>query len=267
MEFSVWRPTTDNELRTIDNYYRWYRLHLLKHEVRSFKTNQIKDGPLEVMVTEYIAPQVVAWGFKTKTTYSIYPNGNIKVHVKADTDDPEPNILPRVGLNLRVPLSLKNVTWHGLGPGESYPDKRLAQKVSIYQSAPKEMFTPYEYPQENGNHMDTRWVHIHNGDDAGFRASRVNLSHDPEEGMFHFTASPYSVTEIDAAKHPTDLGSSTAMHLRLDSEVSGVGSGACGPGIRDEYQVKLGCKEFEFLLEPICKDKSDEDTEWELVAA
>jgi len=98
--------------------------------------------------------------------------------------------------------------------------------------------------------MDTRWVQVSNSDgSSGFRARRLDSKCGIVNKLFHFSAIPYRFDSIDSAKHPNDLIRCVPI-LRLDAEVSGVGTGACGPAIRDEYQVKMGSKEFEFLLEP-----------------
>ncbi|KAF4958400.1 hypothetical protein FSARC_11034, partial [Fusarium sarcochroum] len=55
---------------------------------------------------------------------------------------------------------------------------------------------------------------------------------------------------IQAAKHPCDLVEEDAITLRLDAEISGVGTGACGPGVAERHTVKLREVAFSFKLEP-----------------
>jgi beta-galactosidase len=42
-----------------------------------------------------------------------------------------------------------------------------------------------------------------------------------------------------------------ATLLKLDAEVAGVGTAACGPGVKDEFQVKCRETKFSFTLEKI----------------
>jgi beta-galactosidase len=65
----------------------------------------------------------------------------------------------------------------------------------------------------------------------------------------HFTATHYTPEILEKAAHPCDLVEDDAMLLRLDAQVSGVGTTACGPGVRDEWMVKPDGMDFGFLFE------------------
>jgi beta-galactosidase len=178
-------------------------------------------------------------------TYIVLPNGSLYIRARVTPTGPGPDQVPRVGFDVRLDSSLSSATWFGLGPGESYPDKRLAQKMGIHSSLVPALHTPYEMPQENGNHIETRWLKMLDITGSGFKARRVNAP-------FQWAASGYSPQNIDSAKHPPDLvADETTVYLRLDAEGSGVGSGACGPWTRDEYKVRVEERDFGFLLESV----------------
>jgi beta-galactosidase len=157
-----------------------------------------------------------------------------------------PNTLPRVGLDIRLCNSLENAEWFGIGPGESYADKRSSQKLGIYSASVDQLHTPYDVPQENGNRMDTRWVKMTGVSGVGIRATSTG---NPK--VFQWAAGRHSPSALENARHPRDLVKEDEVLWRLDAEAAGVGSAACGPGIREEFQVKCDEKEFEFHFERV----------------
>jgi len=240
-----WRPPTDNDLRGLDGEYRRHGLHTLTCQCRSFTVNTLNDGSIQINAVLYVSPPVIPWGFQTRVRYLITPNGSLIIRAKSSPSGfGIPQTLPRAGLDIRLNKELKTATWFGRGPGESYPDKYASQKIGIYTASLSELYTPYEVPQENGNRMDTYWVKMSTIDGLGIKMSRNDGS------KFHWKGSSYSSDTIDSAKHPTDLVEDSMVHFRLDSEVSGVGSAACGPPAGDECVVQCDEKEFEFRLEP-----------------
>jgi len=240
-----WRPPTDNDLRGLDGVYRGCGLHALTYQCRSFTVNSSSDGTVHINTILYVSPPVFPWGFQTRLRYMIRPDGSLTISAKSSPlGFRAPKTLPRVGLDICFSKDLKTATWFGRGPGESYPDKCASQKIGIHSASLDELYTPYEVPQENGNRMNTHWVKMSTIGGLGIKMTRTDS---PE---FHWTASKYRTETIDAAKHPTDLVEDSRLHFRLDSEVSGVGSAACGPLPGDQYMVKCGEKEYEFRLEP-----------------
>ena len=77
---------------------------------------------------------------------------------------------------------------------------------------------------------------------TGIRAIRIG-----DESFFDFAASHHSAQTIQNAKHPDDLVEDDATLLRLDAKVAGVGTAACGPGVREDLLVK--CEEISFGFE------------------
>nr|AIA92517.1 Bgal_small_N [uncultured Debaryomyces] len=100
------------------------------------------------------------WGFNVVTTYSVYES-TIKV---ASTLEPVsfwkkalPKYLPRVGWQFGIPSMVDSCRWFGLGPMESYADKKDAAQVGLFHRKFEEMDFAYDVPQENGNRTGTRW--------------------------------------------------------------------------------------------------------------
>jgi beta-galactosidase len=57
------------------------------------------------------------------------------------------------------------------------------------------------------------------------------------EGEFSFSALPHSPMEYTNAAHDWQLPESTCAHVCLDYFMSGVGSNACGPALKDCWRT------------------------------
>lgn len=233
---SFWRPPTDNDVPLSLPYWKRHGVDQLTSQLRSMGL-EAPNPHVVVKVHTFIAPPALAWGWDCEVEYTIRSDGSLRVFVtRLKPSGPFPAHVPRIGLNLRLNKALDKVEWHGRGPGESYPDKRAAQHMGIWaKDSVSEMQTAYDVPQENGNRSGTRWVKLtsHASPALGIRAERVG-----EEPYFDFAASHHSTETVQAARHPTDLVDEEATLLKLDARVAGVGTAACGPGVREDLLVK-----------------------------
>ncbi|KXJ95171.1 intracellular beta-galactosidase BgaD [Microdochium bolleyi] len=247
---NFWRAPTDNDKGAALAGWLEQRVNTITSTLRSFEVKDNQPGGAVVVETHtWLAPPVLGWGYDAHTTYTVSPGGSLSVKVSLKTaGEAGPKDVPRVGLSVRLPKRLDQASWFGLGPGESYPDKRTAQRTGIWESSVDGLEVPYDVPQENGNRMETRWVRLAAGESeggVGFKASRRDQS------TFSWTGGRLSVETIEGAKHPCDMVREEATLLNLSAKVAGVGSAACGPGVREDLLVKFEDMEFEFVLEPI----------------
>ncbi|WP_238005429.1 glycoside hydrolase family 2 TIM barrel-domain containing protein [Dactylosporangium sp. AC04546] len=139
--------------------------------------------------------------------------------------------LPRLGLRLALPGGFDRTEWFGHGPGESYADSRAAARVGRFGAAVDALQTPYPVPQENGNHVDTRWLELTG---AGLPALRV-------EGVphFDFTVRRWSTEALDRATRPGQLRPDGRVWLNVDHAQQGLGSASCGPALPDRYRLPV----------------------------
>lgn len=205
-----------------------------------------QTGGVTVTTQTYFAPPVLGWGYNIRTDYRISASGSLSIKYDMKPHGSLPNDVPRLGINVRLPKRLSQASWFGRGPGESYPDKKHAQRIGIWSSTVDKLETPYDVPQENGNRMDTRWVRLEDADGQG---SGVKASRAGDENTFSWTGGRLTAETIEGAKHPCDLVREDATLLNLSPFVAGVGSAACGPGVRDDLLVKVEPVTFEFVLE------------------
>jgi hypothetical protein len=64
----------------------------------------------------------------------------------------------------RLGRPLSKLSWHGLGPGETYVDRRAAARVGVYHGSVSDQLHRYLRPQESGNKLAVRWLSLdHDG--------------------------------------------------------------------------------------------------------
>jgi beta-galactosidase len=156
-----------------------------------------------------------------------------------DRDLPE---LPRVGISAPVPAYYNRVSWFGLGPQESYPDRLAGAFLGRYENSPAEFEVPYIVPQENGNRSGVRVFTLSGKDAPPDKPSGITVRADKPVNM---SISRFSLENTLHALHRPDLedlsaGKEGYYILNIDCAQRGVGSAACGPDTRDAYRVYPG---------------------------
>ncbi|KAJ5153551.1 uncharacterized protein N7482_010029 [Penicillium canariense] len=250
---SFWRPPTDNDVPTAARYWKRFGVHSLTNQLRSFNILS-KDSDCVCIESEtFLSPPILSWGWKCFARYTIKSDGSLSITMRFQPTGTAPTTVPRVGLNLRTSSALQSARWLGLGPGESYPDKKASQKIGLWRfDNVKSLQTIYDIPQENGNRTETYWMELLTENGTGFRASRQGCTvGNGGTASLNWTASRYSDESIEAAQHPCDLIEDDAVFVRLDERVAGVGTAACGPGPMDEHLIKVQDIAFGIVLEPV----------------
>ncbi|KAL4980812.1 glycosyl hydrolases family 2, TIM barrel domain-containing protein [Aspergillus desertorum] len=249
LSLGFWRPPTDNDVPYDMGEWRRYGLDTLTSSLRDLNISQIDGSTVEIYTETFISPPILAWGFETRTLYRITGDGALAVRAHIKPTGAKPADVPRVGFDLFLADELDNASWFGLGPGESYSDKKRSQKVGIHSATTAELHTPYEVPQEGGNRMETRWLRLLDNRGWGVRVVR-DADGDDDEKVFQWVATRYSPESVEQAKHANELVPEQKVRLRLDVESSGVGTGACGPRTLEEYRVPCVERSFGFRVEP-----------------
>ncbi|KAH0538938.1 hypothetical protein FGG08_004529 [Glutinoglossum americanum] len=260
-QLTFWRAPTDNDI--YGDATDWYssRVNQLTHQVRSVSPPVNSAGAFQITTETWVSPPGRTWGFNTTTTTAIHASGSIRIHTytapKTDEGD-TPATLPRVGLELKLPREMNSVSWFGRGPGESYRDKKFAQRFGVWQQSVAAMTTPYDSPQENGNRTSTRWVRVENPRGFGIAATLhcdvpQRDQDEDEEGTFDFSVQRFGVEDLERAKHKAELEmvDNPFAVLRLDAAHHGLGSATCGPRPFEVHKLKSGAFEFTVELEAV----------------
>ena len=236
------RAPTDND-KSFGNWIAkdWKKTHLDS----TFSAIPLKDGEYVYHYGEDGASD------KAGSSASAKSGGNIRlrlevapqqdgfVDVKA-TYSFEGNLpeLPRLGLMMKLPrVAYDQVKWYGRGPWENYPDRKQSCPIGWYESSVEDQFTHYPRPQDNGNHEDCSYIELTNKN--GKNALQVIAVGDTP---LSFSALPYSVADLYAARHDFELKQSDNPNLRytylsLDCAVLGLGNSSCGPGVLKKYAI------------------------------
>lgn len=179
-------------------------------------------------------------------TYSV--DGCGRLSVQADLDAlSNLNSLPLFGMHFAMPVDKERMEWFGRGPLESYTDRKNGMVSGIYHSTCTEQYVPYIYPQECGNHEDTRYVQV-NG-------KRASLRFEAEDRMFSFKYLPYSDFEIESATHVEELPKSNTNHLTICGFTRGVGGDdSWGSKVHEAFELSGGQKyTFSFHVIPFVR--------------
>lgn len=169
-------------------------------------------------------------------TWTIHVGGAVELTMDVVRDPAFP-FMPRFGLRMFVPKAMRDVTYCGLGPVESYVDKRRASWHGVFSGTPASLFEPYIKPQENGNHHDCDWASV-----AGDGVTLTFFS----ERTFDFQALPYTAEELTRKAHNSELEESGSTVVNVDYMQSGIGSNSCGPALIKDY--RLDDDQFSFTI-------------------
>ena len=235
--FDLYRSQTDND-RGCDFGRNWNgrRLHQAKHHGIQSSWEEKEGGILEVVAKTRIAPPVLNWALELTTTYRFTRDAVfIRAHAK-----PTGNLLPRAWGRLGLTTALVGcgrVRWFGRGPGESYRDRKQSQLIGRWEAPADDLITDYEFPQENGNRTDVRWVEFLT-EDAKNPLRLLRARYGDWEGA-SFSVLPYSARDLDEAKHPYELYERKRGDrvVHLDWLHHGLGTGSCGPETLPQYAL------------------------------
>ncbi len=175
--------------------------------------------------------------------YAVGGDGGVTLDLQVIAGGAQPDFLPRVGLSLTLPAACERLAWYGLGPHETYADRKLGAMLDVHTGTVRDQFVPYLLPQEHGNHTETRWVRL--TDEAGRGLLVVG------DQPFDFSAHHYTAHDLTAATHTHDLTWRDEVILNLDVAQGGLGNGSCGPGVLPQYMLKPGEHRLRVTIYPL----------------
>ena len=238
MEFNIWRAPTDND-RNIK--HEWMKAQYDRIVTRAYDT-QVTAGEQEVEIrtTLSLSAVYIQRILDIKACWTVRADGTVDAAF-AVQKNPEFPFLPRFGLRMFLRKVMSGVTYCGIGPAESYIDKKYAGWHGLFGTDVKTMHEDYIRPQENGSHHDCDYVTVHSDKAALTAAGRQT---------FAFNASVYTQEELTGKAHNYELEESGYTVLCVDYRQSGIGSNSCGPALLEKYQLKEEQFRFEVRLKP-----------------
>ncbi|KAK4187203.1 glycoside hydrolase [Podospora australis] len=223
LSFDIYRAQTDND-RGCDFGRNWdyRRLHQAKHHRETRVDWDEEENSVWVKVLGRIAPPVLNWWLHVLVMYT-FAADHVRIKVVAQ---PKGQLLPRA--------------WgrFGLVTAVAGCDRQFGR----WDLSVDDLITDYEFPQENGNRTDVRFVEFKakpSGEDENRPARRLLRAQFGDFEGASFSALPYSVKDLDKSKHPYELHErrrdDTAVHL--DWYHHGLGTGSCGPETLPQYTL------------------------------
>ena len=247
---NFWRALTDNDMggqfQKDNKVWKNPTLNLVNFHAEKVK----KPQPCVVVTAVYDMPDVKA---QLTLTYHISGDGRIKVveQLKTDKDAKQPD-MARFGMVMQLPYEMERSAYYGRGPIENYGDRKLSQRIGIYNQTADEQFYPYIRPQENGLKSDVRWWNQTTAQGKGMRIEAVE--------PFSVSALHYAIEDLDEPKpakgqrHSAQVPKSKYTHLCIDGAHTGVGGanswsnwGLALPKYRVPYQDRT----FTFQFVPL----------------
>lgn len=182
-------------------------------------------------------------GAYADVTYTALGAGRLKVDFSYHGAENLPP-LGAVGLSFRLPLGMDRVAYYGLGPQETYPDRKMGGKLALHHTTAGQSYTPYLRPQECGAHEEVRFATITDEHGYGIRLTA-------QENPFSLSVLPWSAMELTAARHPDELADPTYTYVDIACCRRGVGGDdSWGSPVHPEYCLPSDKDyAFSFVLE------------------
>ena len=175
---------------------------------------QIDENTLRVAYTYELAiPQRT----KVEITYTAYADGLLNLHIEYPGEQGDLPTIPAFGIEWALPVQYSNLRFYGVGPKETYQDRKHA-KLGVWNTNAFEDHAPYLMPQETGNHEDVRWAEITDDFGHGMRVSRADGA-----APFAMSLQPWSSLMLEEALHQDELPEPKYMFLRVLASQMGVG--------------------------------------------
>ncbi len=176
-------------------------------------------------------------------TYEVFGDGTIRCELSMEANK-DLGDMPEFGMMFRLSADFDKLTWYGLGPDETYADRKRGGKLGLYHNEVKDNMARYLMPQECGNKCDVRCARV-----TDSRGRGMMFFGKP----FYFSALPYTPHELENAMHHFELPSVHYTIVRAAMQQMGI-AGDDSWGTRPHKQFLLpteGTLKFEFFFRGI----------------
>ena len=179
---------------------------------------------------------------KCQVSYEVFGDGRVKTTLSYDPVK-ELGDMPEFGMMFKLDADYDHVKWYGLGPAETYADRKKGAKLGIYQNLVKDNMAEYIVPQECGNKEEVRYAEVTDRKGRGMRFEMTS-----QNGPMCFSALPYTPHELENAMHPFELPKVHYTVIRASKAQMGIaGDDTWGSRTHPEYLIDVSRKlEFSF---------------------
>lgn len=205
-----------------------------------------------------------ASGISVELTHVVHVTGSVSVFMTINASRSLPP-LPRVGLQMCSPNSMRRIEWFGRGPNECYPDRKTAAMMGRYVTSVDDMHVPYIIPGENSGRSDVSWMALRCATsvsklgkyDAATAATLPEKLHswtlgpgvvfainNSEKALI--TVQRHSLNSLEKAVHTHELDvldndKESFVHVHIDHVHMGVGGDdSWTPSVHPEFTIQTG---------------------------
>ncbi len=204
---NFWRAPTDNDYGNGQER----RAEQWKSASKNVKCGaQVVESEKSVAIT---AAYELPTGNQYTLEYTFYANGILSAAGSLSGREAEkPVDIPRVGLRFHLPASADTFSYYARGPQENYVDRFTGTDLGLFTTSAEAEYYPYVRPQENGHHIDCRYISI----------GGVTIVAD---GSFEFNVLRNCVEDFDLGqqKHINDIEPRDFVEVCIDGAAGGVG--------------------------------------------
>ncbi len=240
---NFWRAPVDNDNGSMApaRYAQWKIASMyISHRNGGMFDNvptkvEEKDNTVTVTYT-YFMPTTPA--SKCQVAYTVFGDGTIETKLMYDPVEGLPD-MPEFGMMFQFDADYDNLTWYGMGPDETYADRRHGAKLGIYSNKVADNMAKYLVPQECGNKVGVRYARLVDAKGRGILFEGDELS---------FSALPYTPHELENAAHVYELPQVHHTIVRVAMAQMGVGGDdSWGSWVHPEYHIDA-TKPLEFTF-------------------
>lgn len=250
-ELDAYRPPTSNETYDwgVADRLIWHQVGLdrLRTQVTGVETSTA-DGAAVVDVRSTVAaPGAEALlSFQQTMRYRIDGQGTVTLQHRVVPQGSRLGALPylpRVGVQVKVPASMKKFTYYGKGPQETYNDRQSGAFTDAWRSDVDREYVRYSRPQAYGNHTAARWATLNNGK-AGLLVGRA-------DGDIDVSVTPYD--ELDRAEYDFQLPLvRNDGWVTLHAEAGETGMGETPNSVQEPFRVPATkTQDYTLTLRPL----------------
>ncbi|HBH22852.1 MAG TPA: glycoside hydrolase family 2 [Cytophagales bacterium] len=246
---NFWRALTDNDERghRIQERYAPWSKAAGGFTLQKITSSQLSDEA--VLVSASWKNEEI--DTKLNIVYLVYANGEIKLTYELFPAETLPE-MPRIGMQVKLDNQYDALQWFGKGPHENYADRQKGAQYGNYKAAVKEDFFHYAMPQESNNRVGVQWFALTNSQGNGLLVRG--------DQPLSMSAWPYTMDQLNKAKHTNELSFDDGITLNIDYRQMGVGgddSWSLQARPHDEYRLPAKNYRYSFSMLPVENWSSD----------
>lgn len=232
---NFWRaPTSNDHGYHMESQYAQWKLASLYMTPRLEEFQEYDSGkPSNCFAVTYSYQMATNPTSCCAVTYTVSGDGRIEVLL---TYEPikELGDMPEFGMMFTLDAALDQVEWYGLGPEETYADRKHGGRLGIYHNRVEDNLARYLVPQECGNKEEVRYLKVTSSDGRGLMVTGKDLS---------VSALPYTPHELEYARHAYELPPIHHTILRVAGAQMGIGGDdSWGAPVHPEYRIDISEK-------------------------